>query len=790
MLSVLLGCAFVWASQSASDFVPGVKLDALGLDELTAEKLKTGAESEKYTFQAEVNRMMKLIIHSLYKTKEIFLRELISNASDALDKIRFQSLTDKNSLGSAFDFNVTIWADKDRKTVNIRDTGIGMTKEQLVKNLGTIAKSGTSEFLNALESSADTSNLIGQFGVGFYSAFLVADKVTVVSKHNNDKQYIWESDAESDFTVVEDPRGDTLGRGTHIILHMRDDSREFLNNYRLETLIKKYSEFINFPIFLLINKTESIEVPLEGDELEKQIAKEAEEQAKLAEENAKKESDTVSDAEEKKEDEAVVEEVVEDDKSPAIRTKKVDRKVPSWEIINGLRPIWQRDPKSVSYEEYTDFYRAYTRDIHEPTTFIHFKAEGDVVFRALVYVPGKSTTTALKIPDDHTRAVKLFVRRVFITDEMNDFIPRWLGFVKGLVDSDDLPLNVSRETLQQHRTLELIKRKLVRKMIELFKSLVDDTKKWNKFWREYGTNIKLGCIEDNQNREKLAELLRYHSNASENKTSLTDYVTRMKKGQNQIYYLTGASLKEIKKSPFIERLVARGYEVLYMDDPIDEYLVQTMTHYQKFPFQNVAKNGLKFGDEDDEEVKRKEQETDTKFKPLVEQFKKVLDEHVEKVLISNRLTTSPCAIIANTHDWTGNMERMLSAQALATGNDPIRILQAANKRDFEINPYHPVILKLLDDFTGVEQLDRVDEVIQVLYELTYLRSGYMLKDTADFANRVDRMIKGTMGIPMDATPVLDDIKPAQEKETEEEPVKNEDEVNSPKNEEVVAHDEL
>merc|ERR1719192_1224905 len=434
---------------------------------MTVAEMKLMRESaEKHVFQAEVNRMMKLIINSLYRNKEVYLRELISNASDALDKIRLLSLTDKSVLAATEELSIKIKADKENHVLHITDTGVGMTKADLINNLGTIAKSGTADFLSKLQdaSSADQfSDLIGQFGVGFYSAFLVADRVVVTSNHNDDKQHVWESDANS-FSVVEDPRGDTLKRGTQISLYLKEESRDYL------------------------------------------------------------EQDTVK------------EEKEEEEKKP--KTKKVDKTTWDWELCNQSKPIWTRKPEQIEEGEYEEFYKAITKDKNGPMTQTHFIAEGEVTFKSLLFVPSKQESESFNKYGQAQENIKLYVRRVFITDDFKDMMPNYLSFVKGVVDSDDLPLNVSRETLQQHKLLKVIKKKLVRKTLDMIKKISDD--KYDAFWKEYSTNIKLGVIEDTSNRTRLAKLLRfYSSNSDTEQTSLEEYVERMKEGQEKIFFCAG-----------------------------------------------------------------------------------------------------------------------------------------------------------------------------------------------------------------------------------------------------------
>jgi heat shock protein beta len=412
--------------------------------------------------------------------------------------------------------------------------------------------------------------------------------------------------------------------------------------------------------------------------------------------------------------------------------------------MNPNKPLWTRPISNITDQEYKDFYKSFSRDSSDPMAHIHFQAEGDVEFRSLLYIPSKAPPNHLNTADAHIRSIKLFVRRVFITDELLDFIPKYLGFLKGLVDSDDLPLNVSRETLQQHRLLKMMRRKVVTKALEMIAKLAEDETKYEEFLKEFSTNMKLGVIEDSKNRKKLIKLLRFRTSFSEKRTSLDDYLKRMKKGQSQIYLLTGPSLEEIKKSPFVELVIARGYEVLYLDEPIDEYVLQNVHEYEKKSFQNVAKEGLKFGDES-EKTKEKVEELTKKFKPLTDYLTNSLNKFVEKVEISTRLTSSPSAIVASQFGWSGNMERLMNSQALGNNDDPMRSFMATQKKTLEINPRHPLVNSMLAKVEAKET-DGVDELAKLLYEITAIRSGYLVKDTMDFANRIERVIRLNLGV--------------------------------------------
>lgn len=700
--------------------------EAIQLDGLNAAQIKELREkSEKHVFQAEVNRMMKLIINSLYKNKEIFLRELISNASDALDKIRLLSLTNEDAMASNEELTIKIKSDKEKNMLHITDTGVGMTKDELVRNLGTIAKSGTSEFLNKMnEMQSDgqsTSELIGQFGVGFYSAFLVADKVIVTSKHNNGTQHIWESDSNQ-FSVIEDPRGDTLGRGTTITLVMKEEASDYLELETIKNLVKKYSQFINFPIYVWASKTETVEEPIEEDA-------EAEPEKEAAE------------------DDVEVEEEEEDKDKP--KTKKVEKTVWDWELMNDIKPIWQRPAKEVEEDEYKAFYKTFSKDSDDPLTHIHFMAEGEVTFKSILFVP---TSAPRGLFDEYGSKkndyIKLFVRRVFITDDFNDMMPKYLNFVKGVVDSDDLPLNVSRETLQQHKLLKVIRKKLVRKTLDMIKKIAEE--QYNeKFWKEFGTNIKLGVIEDHSNRTRLAKLLRFQTSNSETVlSSLEQYVERMKEKQDKIYFMAGTSRKEAESSPFVENLLKKGYEVIYLTEPVDEYCIQALPEFDGKRFQNVAKEGVKFDESD--KAKEKREALEKEYEPLTTWLKdKALADKIEKAVLSQRLTKSPCALVASQYGWSGNMERIMKAQAYQTGKDISTNYYASQKKTLEINPRHPLIKQMLNRVKDNAEDQTASDLAVVLFETATLRSGYQLADTKAYGDRIERMLRLSMNVALD-----------------------------------------
>jgi len=739
-----------------------IKLDGLSVAEMKEMRDK----AEKHHFQAEVNRMMKLIINSLYRNKEIFLRELISNASDALDKVRLLSLTDRSVLSATEELSVKIKADKENHILSITDTGIGMTKQDLINNLGTIAKSGTADFLNKLQdaNNADQmSDLIGQFGVGFYSAFLVADKVIVTTKNNDDKQYIWESDSES-YSVVEDPRGDTLKRGTTISLVLKEEAYDFLEQDTIRELIKKYSQFINFNIFLWGSKTETVEEPIEDDEEEAPV-----------EEKEPKEED---------EDGVVEEEKEEEEKKP--KTKKVDKTTWDWELCNQSKPIWTRKPAEIEDSEYDEFYKSITKDKSGPLTRIHFVAEGEVTFKSLMFVPGAQQSEEFNKYGQKKDSIKLYVRRVFITDDFQDMMPNYLSFVRGVVDSDDLPLNVSRETLQQHKLLKVIKKKLVRKTLDMIKKIDED--KYADFWKEYSTNIKLGVIEDTANRTRLAKLLRFISSADGSLTSLSDYVSRMKDKQEHIFYMAGGSKAEVEASPFVERLIKKGYEILYLTEAVDEYAISALPEFDGKKFQNVAKEGFSI-DGDTEAAKSRKAELSEKFEPLLKWMgEEALKDHILKAEISERLTNSPCALITSKFGWTANMQRIIQSQTHSKSQDMQRDYYLNQKKTMEVNPRHPLIKELLRRIEDNPADNTAKDMALMLYNTATLRSGYMLKDTVNFAEHIESMMRETLGVSaeeeVEEEQELPETEEADEGEEEEEIDDGED------MEDTETHDEL
>merc|ERR1719428_165673 len=733
--------------------------------------------SEKHEFQAEVSRLMDIIINSLYTDKQVFLRELISNAADALEKARFHSVQDETFLGDTKDLEVKIEHDPEAKTISITDTGVGMSKADLINNLGTVAKSGTTNFLEAMAEGADT-NLIGQFGVGFYSAFLVADKVTVTSKCNDDPtQHVWESSADASFTVVADPRGNTLGRGSRVTLHLKEDAHEYLAEDKLKDTAKKYSQFIQFPIYVKVKKEVDVDADEDDDDDEEK-------------EDEKKDDVEAKDDEEKDEEE-----------EPKKKT------VFEWEQVNTQKAIWLRAKEDVTEEEYNEFYKAVSKDYLDPLAYTHFNAEGEIEFKSVLFLPKKAPFDQMDNYWTKKAEIKLYVRRVLVADKFEDLLPRYLNFVRGVVDSDDLPLNVSREQLQQNKIMKVISKKLVRKVLELMKKLSkedesgedeedeekedgdekedkeeDEEKKdkkdeestWTKFWKEFNKNLKMGCYEDDSNRSKLSKLLRFMSTKSEEKEiSLDKYLDRMQESQESIYYMSGDSIETMKKSPALQVFKKKDLEVLMLSDHLDEPCLQKLADYEGKKFVSIQKADVKL-DETEEEKKRFTKLKDM-YKPLTDWWKDTLTAltekgamkdagvKIEKVEVSKRLTDSPVVVVTSQFGYSAQQERVMKAQAFQNKD---QISMMSGRKTLEVNANHPVVVDLLSKVKDDKDNSAALDTAQVLFQTALIESGYEIADPSALVSRVYRLMSKELGVDPDAP--LKEVEVPEEEEEEEE----------------------
>lgn len=770
------------AVEAKEEATPAVETDKIidGFSAADREKMTDG--SEKHEFQAEVSRLMDIIINSLYTDKQVFLRELISNAADALEKARFHSVQDESFLGDTKDLEVKLEHDADAKTISIIDTGVGMTKADLINNLGTVAKSGTTNFLEAMAEGAD-ANLIGQFGVGFYSAFLVADKVSVTSKCNDDPvQHVWESSADASFVVVDDPRGNTLGRGSRVTLHLKEDAHDYLSEDKLKEMAKKYSQFIQFPIYVKVKK--EVDADTEEDD-----------------------DDKDDDEEEKKDD---VETKDDDEKEEEEEEKKPKKKtVFEWEQVNTQKAIWLRAKEDVTEEEYNEFYKGISKDYLDPLAYTHFNAEGEIEFKSILYLPKKAPFDMMDNYWGKKSEVKLYVRRVLVAEKFEDLLPRYLNFVRGIVDSDDLPLNVSREQLQQNKIMKVISKKLVRKVLELMKKLAkeedagddedeekDDEEKeekeekkedseekkdkkdeestWAKFYKEFNKNLKMGCYEDDSNRSKISKLLRFSTTKSEDKDiSLDKYLDRMQESQESIYYMSGDNMEVMKKAPALQVFKKKDIEVLMLSDHLDEPCIQKLADYEGKKFVSIQKADVKL--DETEEEKKKFSKLKDMYKPLTDWWKEKLTDYtekgamkdagvkIEKVELSKRLTESPVVVVTSQFGYSAQQEKIMKAQAFQN-KDQMGMM--AGRKTLEVNANHPVIVDLLSKVKGDKEDATALDTAQVLFQTALIESGYEIADPSALVNRVYRLMSKELGVDPDA-PIKEIEVPEEEEEADE-----------------------
>ncbi|OVA15421.1 Heat shock protein Hsp90 family [Macleaya cordata] len=678
-----------------------------------AEKEVVETSGEKFEYQAEVSRLLDLIVHSLYSHKEVFLRELVSNASDALDKLRFLSVTEPSLLGDAGELEIRIKPDPENGTITITDSGIGMTREELIDCLGTIAQSGTSKFLKALKENKDLgagadNGLIGQFGVGFYSAFLVADRVVVSTKSpKSDKQYVWEALADNSSYVIReetDPEK-LLRRGTQITLYLREDDKyEFSEPSRIQGLVKNYSQFVSFPIYTWQEKSRTVEVE------EEEEPKEGEEPKPEGEKKMKK--------------------------------KSVTEKYWDWDLANETKPIWMRSPKEVEKDEYNEFYKKTFNEFLDPLAYTHFTTEGEVEFRSVLYIPGMAPLNNEDVVNPKTKNIRLYVKRVFISDDFDgELFPRYLSFVKGVLDSNDLPLNVSREILQESRIVRIMRKRLVRKTFDMIQEISESENKedYKKFWENFGKLLKLGCIEDSGNHKRLTPLLRFYSSKSEEELiSLDDYVENMGENQNAIYYLATDSLKSARTAPFLEKLLQKDIEVLYLVEPIDEVAIQNLQTYKEKKFVDISKEDLELGDED--EVKEREDKQE--YNLLCDWIKQQLGDKVAKVQLSKRLSSSPCVLVSGKFGWSANMERLMKAQTLG---DTSSLEFMRGRRILEVNPDHPIIKDLNAACKNAPESSEAKRAVDLLYDTALISSGFSPDSPAELGNKIYEMMAIALG---------------------------------------------
>ncbi len=621
------------------------------------------AHKETLSFQTEVKQLLQLMIHSLYSNKEIFLRELISNASDACDKLRYEALTNTALYEDDFELKIRIEFDKDQRTITLTDNGVGMNRQEVIDNIGTIASSGTKKFIESLgKDQAKDAKLIGQFGVGFYSSFIVADKVTIETRRAGvaaDEAVRWESGGEGDYSIETIER---QARGTSVTLHLREDETELVESWRLRSIIRKYSDHVSLPIQMC------------------------------------KQDDKGKDTEE-------------------------------FETVNKASALWTRPKSEIKDEEYKEFYKHVAHDFDEPLTWMHNHVEGTQSYTTLFYVPKRAPFDLYE--RDHRHGIKLYVKRVFIMDDAEQLMPNYLRFIRGVVDSDDLPLNVSREILQHNKHIDTIRGASAKKILGVLESIAkDDKEKYTTIWKEFGRVLKEGPGEDASNKEKIAKLFRFastHSNTDSQEVSLDDYITRMKEGQEKIYYITGDSFNAVKNSPHLELFRKKGIEVLLMSDRVDEWMMSYLSEYDGKTMTSVAKGEIDLGKLEDKEEQQKSKEAEKEYKDLLSKMKETLGSKVKEVRISNRLTDSPSCLVVEKHDINVSMQKLLKQVGQNVPNlEPI----------LEINPDHPLVKRLKDESS--EQ--RFADLTHVLFDQAMLSEGGQLEDPASFVKRMNDLL--------------------------------------------------
>jgi molecular chaperone HtpG len=646
---------------------------------------------------------MKLIINSIYSNKDVFIRELVSNSSDSLNKIRYLSLTDPTALDADPNLEIKILFDRTTNVLTIRDSGIGMTRDDLINNLGIIASSGTKKFLETL-STSDNKDMIGKFGLGFYSSFLVSDNINVISKHNDDNQMLWSSDGTGTFSIQEDLNDYGLKRGTIINLHLKDDCLDYLQESKIVELIKKHNQFIDFKILIETQKTKEVEI------------------IDIEEEN------TPIDVS----GEPII---PTDESTEPTLPKTVTESYVEFDQINKTKPLWTQNPKDVSEDEYSDFYKSISGDHDSHLDVSHFSVEGQVEFKSILYIPKKSPIDLFDGQTKRSGMVKLYSRKVFITDDCENLLPEYMKFIRGVIETDDLPLNISRETLQESKILKVIGKSIIKKALEMFNKIAENPDDFRIFYEQYSKSIKLGIHEDSTYRTKLSPLLRYETtNSNGDLISFDDYIENMKPEQTAIYYIIGESIASITNSPFLERLKSKNYEVIFMSDPLDEYVTQQVKDYKDKKLVCVTKENLDLYEDEDEKSAFETAKVD--YKSVCDFIKSTLSDDVEKVVVSNKLADSPCILSTSEFGWTSNMQRILKAQ---TFNKP-EMNYMMGRKVLEINTNNSIIQKIKAKIDA-EQIDSsLSDMVTLLYEVTLQSSGFTLEDPSKFSTKVLNLI--------------------------------------------------